>query len=550
MSAGAVRQGRVFVEIGADPKQFLSAVSQVNRQIADLGSSMVDVGVKLGAIGAAITAPIAAGAAQFANLGSLVKDIQSYAGLAAGDIGGLTKAAASLGLVLDQQTAVAALQLAASTNKMRLSLMAVAATVGSIVAPEFTGFAEAVARVAKDVSGFLRENRKIVTISLLVGGSLVAAGAGLTALGGALKAFSSNTSFLLGPLASMLKLSGLVAVNVTRLGVAFVAANPLMALAGVAVAGAAAVAINAAGGISGAAKVIGGAFGSIADAAKAKMPEMVDVVTTTVDAAYNAIGNGDFAGAAKILWDGAKAAWVVGSSSIMGVLDPWIESAQNAWGNMTTYLVNAWDSAFASLATSDWGGYLIGAFDNIINGVMASWDWMVGNLQKGWAYIQSLFSKGFDINAEFKRIDRENKQRAAERGQMRPGIEGRTNLTDAEKAQIRADAEKRIADRIAGNEQAQRDRRARTEQRAADRPAAIAAAIGDLKERVKNVAANVPEKAPIVPQQISGPAQTMGTFSAFAAQGMGYGTKGIAEQQLDVLKQIAFNTKEQARVAP
>ena len=166
MSAGAVRQGRVFVEIGADPKQFLSAVGQVNRQIADLGSSMVEVGTKLGAIGALVTAPIAAAAAQFGNLGSLLRDMQSYAGLASNDIAGLTKVAASLGLVLDKQTAMAALQLAASTTKMRLSLAAVAATVGSVVAPEFTGFAEAVARVAKDASGFLRENRKIITIAL------------------------------------------------------------------------------------------------------------------------------------------------------------------------------------------------------------------------------------------------------------------------------------------------------------------------------------------------------------------------------------------------
>ena len=88
MSAGAVRQGRVYVEIGADPKQFLSAVGQVNRQIGELGSSMADVGIKLGAIGATITAPIAAAAAQFGNLSEVVKDIQSYAGLGARDIGG------------------------------------------------------------------------------------------------------------------------------------------------------------------------------------------------------------------------------------------------------------------------------------------------------------------------------------------------------------------------------------------------------------------------------------------------------------------------------
>lgn len=550
MSAGAVRQGRVFVEIGADPKEFLSAVGQVNRQIADLGSSMSEVGIKLGAIGAAITAPIAAAAAQFGNLSDVVKDIQSYAGLGARDITGLVKAAADLGIVLDRQTATAALQLAASTTKMRLSLVGVAVTIGSIVAPEFTGFAEAMSRVAKDASAFIRENRKIITVSLAVGGALTGVGVALTAIGGALKAFSSNTSFIVGPLVNMVKLTGVVTANVARLGMAFVAANPIVSLLGVALAAAAVVAFKAAGGFAGVSDKIGRAFVSIHEAAKATMPNMVEVVTLTVGGAYDAIAAGDFAGAVGVLWDGAKAAWTVGSSAIMGVLDPWIESVQNAWGNMVTYLVNAWDRGFAALATSEWGGYLIGAFDNIINGLMASWDWMVGSLQKGWAWIQSKFKAGFDIEAEFRRIDKENTDRANQRGIDRPGMEGRTNLTDAEKAKIRADAEARIAERIAGNEQAQRDRRARTEQRAAERPGAVRDAIADLRGRIKDVAANVPGKAPIVPQQIAGPAQVAGTFSAFAAGGMTFGTKGIAEQQLDILKQIAANTKEPAQVGP
>jgi hypothetical protein len=550
MSAGAVRQGRVFVEIGADPKEFLSAVGQVNRQIANLGSSMAEVGIKLGAIGAAITAPIAAAAAQFGNLSEVVKDIQSYAGLGARDIGGLVKAAADLGIVLDKQTATAALQLAASTTKMRLSLIGVAVTVGSIVAPEFTGFAEAMSRVAKDASAFIRENRKIITVSLAVGGALTGIGVALTAIGGALKAFSSNTSFIVGPLVNMVKLTGVVAANVARLGMAFVAANPIVSLLGVALAAAAVVAFKAAGGFAGVSDKIGRAFVSIHEAAKATMPNMVEVVTLTIGGAYDAIAAGDFAGAVGILWDGAKAAWTVGSSAIMGVLDPWIESVQNAWGTLLTLMANQWDLTFANIATSKWGGYLLGAMDNVTNALMAYWDWLVGSIQKAWARVQSLFVPGVDVNGEIARIDRENQQRAKERAFFNPGMEGRTNLTDAEKAKIRADAEARIAERIAGNEQAQRDRRTRTEQRAADRPGAVRDAIADLRGRIKDVAANVPDKAPIVPQQIAGPAQVAGTFSAFAAGGMGMATKGIAEQQLDILKQIAFNTKEQAKVGP
>lgn len=689
MSAGAVRQGRVFVEIGADPKQFLSAVSQVNRQIADLGSSMVEVGAKLGAIGAVITAPLAAAAAQFGNLGSLLRDMQSYAGLASNDIAGLTKVAASLGLVLDKQTAVAALQLAASTTKMRLSLSAVAATVGSIVAPEFTGFAEAVSRVAKDASGFLRENRKIITIALSVGGALTGIGFALTSVGGALKAFGSNTSFVFEPLTRMIKLLGIVSINLVRLtitaGLAGAAgaiaslrgalASVLTTLAGVgkavavtavrfaslvaivgatglaatlavflglasqtmAVLGAIGLAVTlltkrvialragwiatqaamvaagaaqgalktasffgnlpkllfnagaslvkftiflvssavsvaafavglaaiaaavyvaggallkAAGGFDGLKKSIGGVVTQGVAVFRAAMPGMIDVATMAATGAYDAFARGDLAGAVAILWDGAAAAWTVGSSAIMGVLDPWIEAVQNSWGNMTTFLGNTWDRAFASLATSDWGGYILGAMDNVVNALAATWDYLVGVIQKGWAKIQGIFTKGFDVDAEIRRIDRENQQTANERSILRPGFEGRTNLTDAEKARIRADAERRIADRTLGNEQAAAGRRRRTEERASDRPGEVRDAIAALRRQVGEAAANVPDRAPLPVDQIRVPAEVRGTFSAFAARGLGSGTKGIAEQQLDILKQIAANTKEQVRVAP
>ena len=689
MSAGAVRQGRVFVEIGADPKQFLSAVGQVNRQIADLGSSMVEVGAKLGAIGALVTAPLAAAAAQFGNLGSLLRDMQGYAGLASNDIAGLTKVAASLGLVLDKQTAVAALQLAASTTKMRLSLAAVAATVGSVVAPEFTGFAEAVARVAKDASGFLRENRKIITIALSVGGALTGIGFALTSVGGALKAFGSNTSFLIGPLVRMVKLTGLVSVNLVRLAVTmgiagaagavaslqgalssvlttlagagkavavatykfaslaaiigasglaatlavflglasqtmavlgalglavtlltkrvlflragWIASQAAMLAAGASqgamktasffgslpkllfnagaslvkftillVSSAASVAmlgvglaaigaavyvaggalLKAAGGFDGLKKSIGAAVSGGVEVFRAAMPDMVNVATMTATGAYDAFATGDLAGAVAILWEGAKAAWTVGSSAIMGVLDPWIEAVQNAWGTMTTFLANSWDRAFASLATSDWGGYLLGAMDNVVNALVATWDYLVGQIQKGWATIQGLFDKGFNVNAEIKRIDRENRQRARERADLRPGFEGRTNLTEEEKARIRADAERRISDRVLGNERAAADRRRRTEERAQDRPGEVRDAIAALRRRIGEAAANVPGRAPLPVDQIRGPAEVRGTFSAFAARGLNSGTKGIAEQQLDILKQIAANTKEQVRVAP
>lgn len=543
MSAGAIRQGRVFVEIGADPKQFLSAVGQVNRQIGEVGKSAMDVGVRLAAVGGAITAPIAAAAAQFANLGELVKDIQQSAGLGSGDINGLTKAAAELGLVLDRDTARASLQLAASMSKMRLSILAVGATVGSIVAPEFTGFAEAIGRVSKDISDFIRRNRQIVTVALAVGGALFAIGTALTFIGGAMKSFAGNTSFLAGPIIELVRGSAALAANVARLGVAFVAANPVAAVLTAALVAGGVAAVQAAGGFAGLASVLSGAFKAAVDAVTATFPNLTEIVGTTIAGSYNAIAAGDFAGAANILWAGTKAAWIAGTSALMGVLDPFIETAQNAWGEMGTTLAIMWEQMWVTLATGDWGQYLLGAFDNIINSVMGLWDSLVGSIQKGWAYIQGTFRAGFDVEAEIKRIDAANTARAQQRSLDRPGFAGRVGISDEEKAKILADSQARIDALVAGNEESRQRRADATRERAQERPREVAAAIDDLKQAVAAQVAGNPPLAKIAPQALSGPAQTIGTFSAVAAGGLGFGTKGIPEQQLDVLKQIAAGVR-------
>lgn len=62
MSAGRVKAGQVFVEIGADPRAFFAALNRINRQIGAVGRSVASAGAKLGAIGAGVAAPFAAAA--------------------------------------------------------------------------------------------------------------------------------------------------------------------------------------------------------------------------------------------------------------------------------------------------------------------------------------------------------------------------------------------------------------------------------------------------------------------------------------------------------
>ena len=97
MSAGAVRAGGVFVEIGADPRKFFAALGKVNGQIGKLGTSMAMAGGKISAIGGAIVSPIFASAAAFASVGSALNDMSKRTGVSAESLSVLQFAAEQTG---------------------------------------------------------------------------------------------------------------------------------------------------------------------------------------------------------------------------------------------------------------------------------------------------------------------------------------------------------------------------------------------------------------------------------------------------------------------
>ena len=97
MSAGAVKAGGVFVEIGADPRKFFSALGKVNSQIGSLGKSMSSAGTKMAAIGAGVVGPIFASAMAFASVGSALNDMSKRTGVATESLSVLQFAAEQTG---------------------------------------------------------------------------------------------------------------------------------------------------------------------------------------------------------------------------------------------------------------------------------------------------------------------------------------------------------------------------------------------------------------------------------------------------------------------
>jgi len=86
MSSAAVKAGGVFVEIGADPRKFFSALNKVNKSLGNMGRSLVSGGGKLTAAGIGMAAPIAAAVRQGAAFESTLLNIRASTGATAAQI--------------------------------------------------------------------------------------------------------------------------------------------------------------------------------------------------------------------------------------------------------------------------------------------------------------------------------------------------------------------------------------------------------------------------------------------------------------------------------
>lgn len=68
-----VRGGQVFVEIGADPRKFFSALGKLNAQIAKIGAQMQQVGTKMAAFGVGMAVPVGLAVRQFAAFDDAIR---------------------------------------------------------------------------------------------------------------------------------------------------------------------------------------------------------------------------------------------------------------------------------------------------------------------------------------------------------------------------------------------------------------------------------------------------------------------------------------------
>jgi hypothetical protein len=482
MSASAVRGGQVYVEIGANPSKLLNALRVVNTQVGNLGSAMAGIGTKVAAVGAAMVTPIAASAFAFAGQNAEIVKAQE-------------------------------------------ALKGIGQEVGAAVAPAFAGMAKVVAGAANAISRFIRENPKLIQQMLFLGSAVTGVGAVLFGVGTGLNALTR----VIGPLSSTLVSLAKSALTVGGALITIATSGPVLALA--AVLGGVAFAAQAAGvDMSDLAAKVGTSFQGPIGQAKRLFSDLAATASTTVDGIYNAIAAGDIAAAVDILWAGVNAAWLRGQQAIMNAVDPWSSMIQNTFDFLFTNVLIGWDllATDSSRAVRKVLAVVMGIFDELANGVMATFDTIVGEIQKAWIRITGYLTGAKDTQTKLDAIDKENQSRADQRGKDRPGLTARMNEAIATNAQAGQDAAERqrqatldLDRRMMGREDANR-------QRAADRAQAVADANAALQQKVGQTQA----PAAIAPGA-SGNVKTSiaGTFSAFGVGQMAGGD--VQKLQLD-----------------
>jgi len=234
--------------------------------------------------------------------------------------------------------------------------------------------------------------------------------------------------------------------------------------------------------VSEAGGAISGGFSTAVSDGVVVLGDLGKTATTTFNGVYEAVAAGDLSGAMDVLWAGLVAGWLRGTEALMSYVDPWVAAFQDVFTDIGSGIYIAWDKIYTDSAAllNTMGAFIMGFFDNIANGVMATFDNLVAGIQIAWTRVQGFITGAKDTEKRVKEIKDKNAARAEQRRQERPGIEGRTGKAAKENAQAekdRKDREQAIKDDAQATKEG---RQATNAQRADERRAATAAAEGNL----------------------------------------------------------------------
>jgi len=240
--------------------------------------------------------------------------------------------------------------------------------------------------------------------------------------------------------------------------------------------------------VSEAGGAISGGFSTAVSDGVVVLGDLGKTATTTFNGVYEAVAAGDLGTAMDVLWAGLVAGWLRGVEALMSYVDPWTAAFQDVFTDIGTGIYIAWDSIYTDSAAvlNTMGAWILGFFDNIANGVMATFDNLVAAIQIAWTRVQGFITGAKDTEERVQAIKDENAARAEQRMQERPGVNARADKAAAENAKPEAARMDRKQAALDDAQATKEGRQATNNQRAADRRAATAAAEGNLASVTTN----------------------------------------------------------------
>jgi len=352
----------------------------------------------------------------------------------------------------------------AALQRMAIAVSdAVAPALASVV-PFITGFIDGLTKLATD-------NKEAVVLFAQVAAAAIGVGAAMVTVGYSLQGLSGGIGLVLKGFGLFSALASPVLLVAAGIGAAVFALYKFKDQIGAALGPVASLVQQAAG-------AIGEGFGPAVSDGIVVLGDLAATATTTFNGVYEAVAAGDLSGAMDVLWAGLVAGWLRGTEALMSYVDPWVAAFQDVFTDIGSGIYIAWDKLYTDSAAilNTMGAFIMGFFDNIANGVMATFDNLVAGIQIAWTRVQGFITGAKDTEQRVQDIKDENAARAEQRMQERPGVNARTDKAAAENAQAETQRQQRAGAIMAGAEADKAARQDENAKRAADRRAGVVAA--------------------------------------------------------------------------
>lgn len=522
MSSSAIRAGAAYIELTLRDR-VSKPLHAASIALKDFGNAVSWQGAKITAMGAAITAPLAAMGHSFAQT------------------------ALELGRVGNRRDAVNVFNYVSALLRLSDAFGELRNAVGSAVLPLMTRWPNTLARIVSQAAAWVRQNRQLVQTIARFGAVLVGAGTALVFVGRGLATLGS----VFGGLATV---TSTIATGIGMLGGMFAA---LLTPLGLVIAGAVAFGawmLTSTG-------IAGEALGWLQE----KFAELHDDALKAWQGIGDALATGDIKLAAEILWLTLKMEWQKGVNALnqmwITAKDFFLSTWSNASFTVAGMLIDGW--AMAENGWVETVDFLRDTWAIFTNFLQKTWHNSIGFIKKAWVNLKALFNKDIDVNAEVTRINKETTEANAEADAKRDaGILDRDQKRRSQKEDIerrRQDSQKNLGEMQAADN-AQRDAEFERQRRASEQ--ALADAIAERDAAAKEAAdkkeeqekkTRYPEPLPILLGEEQKKLDSKGTFNAMAIRGLGSDSlaertaRGV-ERGADLLKKIDEHARRAAGV--